>query len=219
MNVVAVQTTSPATRAPSTGPQAGTGRPEFGPTLAFPAVLDRRSGAVRLALSSREARATLGTGATQTPRAAGPPPARAARSLGESREEDVLDPHYRRRAALLPPSAWALSVAGSVPGDAATARLSGTVGQPSAHAAVSLEDLMRPLVRRATWSGDGKRATACLEIGAGELAGSTLIVRVDAGRVHVELSVPGGIDASAWRDRIQRRLSERRIPTDGVDVT
>ena len=87
-------------------------------------------------------------------------------------------------------------------------------------AASSLEDLLPAFVRRVAWSGDGRRGTMRLELGAGELAGATLLVHADAGRVRVELSLPpGGGDASGWRERIQQRLAKSNIPADAVEVT
>jgi hypothetical protein len=74
-------------------------------------------------------------------------------------------------------------------------------------------------VRRVAWSGDGKRGTARLEIGAGALEGATLLVHADGGRVRVQLDVPPGIDAGDWQRRIAARLSLRGISTESVEVT
>jgi hypothetical protein len=57
-----------------------------------------------------------------------------------------------------------------------------------------------------------------LELGAGELAGGTLLVHADAGRVRVHLEVPTGVDAAGWQRRIRERLEARDIPTDEVEV-
>jgi hypothetical protein len=91
--------------------------------------------------------------------------------------------------------------------------------EASARSAVSLEDLLPALVRRVAWSRDGTRGTARLEIGTGQLAGATLLVHADGGRVRVELSTPPGVDIPSWRERIVRRLAARCIPTDEVDVS
>jgi hypothetical protein len=85
-------------------------------------------------------------------------------------------------------------------------------------AAPSLEQLMSALVRHIAWSGDHRRGTARLEIGAGPLAGATLLVHADEGRVRVQLDVPPGVDGPAWRDRIAHGLAERRIVADEVEV-
>lgn len=132
-----------------------------------------------------------------------------------SRDEDLLDPAYRRRAALMPPPALSTPTAFSTTPE----RLAGPPTPGAARTAGSLEDLMRPLVRRVAWSGDGRRATARIEIGGGELAGATLLVDVDEGRVRVHLDLPPGAVAGEWRARICRRLADRRIPTDRVEVT
>jgi hypothetical protein len=86
-------------------------------------------------------------------------------------------------------------------------------------AAGSLENLLPALVRRVAWSSDGKRGTARLEIGSGDLAGATLLVHADAGRVSVRLDAPPGVDLHAWRERIVQRLAARDIPVDEVEVS
>jgi hypothetical protein len=85
-------------------------------------------------------------------------------------------------------------------------------------AAGSLEELLPALVRRVAWSGDGRRGTVRLELGAGELAGATLLVHADSGRVRVRLDVPPGVDAARWEHRIRQRLEANRIPADTVEV-
>jgi hypothetical protein len=105
-------------------------------------------------------------------------------------------------AAWLAPSTWPVSTAPEV-----AVRGSG-----------SLEALLPALVRRVAWSSDGKRGTARLEIGSGELAGATLLVHADAGRVRVRLEVPPGVDARSWRERIVQRLAARDVPVDDVEV-
>jgi hypothetical protein len=87
-----------------------------------------------------------------------------------------------------------------------------------ARAPVSLEEVLPELVRRVAWSGDGRRGTIRLELGKGELAGATLLVHADEGRVKVELSAPAGVDAGGWRDRIVERLSLRGVVVDEVRV-
>lgn len=131
--------------------------------------------------------------------------------------EDVLDPLRRRRAALappewlgvLPPTAYALPPA--IPTEAASGRL--------AAAAPSLEELIPVLVRRIAWAGDRHRGSVRLELGAGELAGATLLVHADGGRVQVQMSAPPGTDTVEWQRRISRRIAARGIPVDVVEVT
>jgi hypothetical protein len=82
----------------------------------------------------------------------------------------------------------------------------------------SLEDLVPALVRRVGWSGDGRRGTVRLELGAGELAGATLLVHADEGRVRVQLSAPGAVDLAGWRDRLAERLAARGLQVDELEV-
>jgi hypothetical protein len=86
----------------------------------------------------------------------------------------------------------------------------------------SLEELLPALVRKIAWSGDERRGAVRIEVGAGPLAGATLLVQARAGRVEVTLSAAaadaGGIDAEAWRDRIARRLEARGLEVDAVRV-
>ena len=134
-----------------------------------------------------------------------------------ARVDDPLDPVHRRRAAYAPPCMFSGPMLMTSPPPAFLAQASGA--EPVARAAASLEDLIPALVRRIAWSSDGRRGTVRLEIGAGELAGSTLVVHADAGRVRVHLDVRPGVDARAWQARIHDRLASRNIPTDRVEVT
>jgi hypothetical protein len=134
---------------------------------------------------------------------------------GAASDEDAVDPLRRHRAELQVSEMLTASPA-SAP--LASVPTSAPPAPDRALAAVSLEDLLPALVRRVAWSGDGTRGTARLEIGAGELAGATLLVAADAGRVRVHLEVPAGVDAAAWQDRIRRQLEARRIIADSVEV-
>jgi hypothetical protein len=90
--------------------------------------------------------------------------------------------------------------------------------QVEARVRSSLEDLLPALVRRVAWSGDGRRGTVRLELGAGELAGATLLVHVDDGRVRLQLSTPPGVSPAGWRERIADRLAARGLAVDAVEV-
>jgi hypothetical protein len=57
-----------------------------------------------------------------------------------------------------------------------------------------------------------------LELGGGELAGSTLVVHSDAGRIAVHLSVPGGTNLAQWKERIAARLTGRGLDVQEVEV-
>jgi len=74
---------------------------------------------------------------------------------------------------------------------------------------VEFEQLMRELVRRAAWGGDRRRGTARIELGAGELAGATLLVEADRHDLRIDLELPAGVPAEPWRARLASRLSER----------
>jgi hypothetical protein len=82
---------------------------------------------------------------------------------------------------------------------------------------MSVEDLWPALVRKAAWSGDARRGSVRLELGAGALAGATVLVHSNDGRVRVHLSVPPGVDLEMWRARIAQRLAARGLEVDGVD--
>lgn len=86
------------------------------------------------------------------------------------------------------------------------------------HAPMSVEELWPTLVRKAAWSGDARRGSVRLELGAGALAGTTVLVQSDDGRVRVQLSAPAGVDLDAWRVRIARRLAARGLEVERVDV-
>jgi hypothetical protein len=117
---------------------------------------------------------------------------------------DPLDPATRQVAQLGPPLPMATPVHGDAP--------------VLARAHASLEDVLPAIVRRIAWAGDGRKGSLRLEFGAGALAGGTLVVHADDGRVKVELRAPPGTDAAAWRDRIAARLEEKRIRVDEIVV-
>lgn len=85
-----------------------------------------------------------------------------------------------------------------------------------AHA--SLEGLLPSLVRRVAWSGDGKKGTIRLELGGGELAGGTLLIHADGGRIAVHLTTPEGSNVAQWRDRIAARLTAKGLDLERIDV-
>lgn len=131
-----------------------------------------------------------------------------------ARDEDPLDPLFRQRDLLAP--AHAAPVASPPP--LAQPPVETTSAPVHARARASLEDVLTALVRRIAWSGDGRRGAVRLELGAGALAGATLLVEADEGRVRVRLSAPPGVDAEAWRRRIAERFAAKRIAVDAVEV-
>ncbi|HTB76743.1 MAG TPA: hypothetical protein VK762_26030, partial [Polyangiaceae bacterium] len=83
---------------------------------------------------------------------------------------------------------------------------------PSASA--SLEDLLPALVRKIAWSGDARRGAVRIELGAGALAGATLLVAADGARVRVTLSGQSGVELEPYRERIVARLAARGLDAD-----
>jgi hypothetical protein len=91
-------------------------------------------------------------------------------------------------------------------------------GAPEVKARASLEELLPALVRRIAWSGDARRGAVRMELGAGELAGATVTVHADDGRLRVELAAPPGADREAWGERLRARLEARGLAVDEVVV-
>lgn len=182
--------------------QGGIGRPS--PRVSFRSVLQRHSVDLRSIPPRRTAeRAPI-------------LPARPPSLPPPVHDDDVLDPLHRRRAAFGPPEGCALfppALAHLPPASPTNA-----VGTPSA-AALTLEQLIPALVRRVAWAGDRHRGSVHLELGAGELVGTTLIVHAEAGTVRVNMVTPNGVDTALWQERISRRLALRGIPTESVEVT
>jgi len=117
---------------------------------------------------------------------------------------DPLDPVARQAAQLAPPLA-SMATGATELGDV-----------PAAMARTSLEQLLPALVRRVAWSGDGRKGTVRLELGAGGMAGAEVVVESDHGLVRVQLRAPAGVDAEAWRRRVEGRLMARGLQVDGV---
>jgi len=92
------------------------------------------------------------------------------------------------------------------------------LGAAQTNARVSLEDLVPELVKRIAWTGDARRGTVRMELGSGELAGSTVTVSADNGRVTVQVNTAAGTDADAWRTRIANRLEARGLSVESVEV-
>lgn len=161
--------------------------------------------------------ATHLTGATTPHVAAAVPMAtphlRAAGEHGHEprREEDDLDPLTRHAAQLAPPSLM-------IPPLPQVTHTADPGGAPALRAMTSLEEILPQLVRRLSMSGDGKRGAIRVEIDSGALAGSTLLVSAEEGRLRVELSAPAGVDAASWRDRIATRLAARGLVVDEISV-
>jgi hypothetical protein len=121
--------------------------------------------------------------------------------------DDPLDPMMRQATQLGPPLSMPPLSTPNTPEAAVTAR-----------AMASLEELLPQLVRKIAWSGDGKRGSVRMELGAGALAGSTILLEADAGRLRVHLDTPPGVDGEAWKQRIGARLAEKHIDVESIDV-
>jgi hypothetical protein len=136
--------------------------------------------------------------------------------VAHGRDDDLLDPFRRQHAAFAPPE---LSSSGVVVAQPSVAAPPTPQAVEAARTQTSLEDLIPALVRRVQWGGDGRKGTVRMELGAGALAGATLQVSSDHGRVSVHLDVPPGVDATEWRERITTSLAAKNIATDRVEVT
>lgn len=83
---------------------------------------------------------------------------------------------------------------------------------PAAAPVVASEELLlEQLVRRLSWGGNGKRGSARLELGAGQLAGTTVVLHVEGREVALELEGRGGAELEDWRARIVERLEARGL--------
>jgi hypothetical protein len=155
---------------------------------------------------------------TPRPRGSLSPAEQPVRPEPAKPEEDSIDPIHRRRVALAPPeisNPSLVPVVASAPFHVPPA----ADPAPKVRAAASLEDLIPSLVRRIAWSGDRHRGSVRLELGTGELAGATLLVHAEGGRVRVQMNVPAHVNADEWQERLRRRLAARKIATDAVEVT
>ena len=119
----------------------------------------------------------------------------------------MLDPSARRAAQLAPPPQASAQVA-----------VVGPTERSASSPGASLESLLPALVKRIAWSGDARRGTVRLELGAGALAGATLLIESIDGRVDVQLAAPAGVDVTAWRERIARRLGDRGLDVGSIVV-
>jgi len=120
---------------------------------------------------------------------------------------DPLDPASRHAAQLAP-----VIPSSTQP----TASAAGAITE--ARARVSLESILPDLVRKVAWAGDGRKGSMRLELGAGALAGSTLVVHAEDGRVRIELDAPSGTDVAAWKARLSARLETRGVAVDELTV-
>jgi len=78
-----------------------------------------------------------------------------------------------------------------------------------------LSDLVERWVRRVALGGDQRRGVAKLDIGHGRFSGAELVVVAEAGRVSVELSLPGAAEPGL-AERLRARLQSRGYAADVV---
>jgi hypothetical protein len=74
------------------------------------------------------------------------------------------------------------------------------------------------LVRRISWGGDRRSGTARIELGAGVLAGGSILVQALGRQVQVEIELPAGFDGRALQDRLRERLVARGIDVQALTV-
>jgi hypothetical protein len=89
---------------------------------------------------------------------------------------------------------------------------------PPAAGPVPFAELWTRLVRRVAWGGDGRRATARIEIGEGEWAGAAIVVHALEREIAIEIDLPAGARLEAWRERIASRLRERGLELSELTV-
>jgi hypothetical protein len=83
---------------------------------------------------------------------------------------------------------------------------------------VPFAELWTRLVRRVAWGGDGRRATARIEIGEGEWAGAAIVVHALEREIAIEIDLPEGARLDAWRERIAGRFRERGLELSELTV-
>ena len=128
---------------------------------------------------------------------------------------EALDPDVRRSMELGPP-VFVPTTATITPQHQSITTPEMTT-EPRARA--TLEEMLPTLVRKIAWGGTGQRGSVRMELGAGKLAGGTVVVHADDGKVRVEVSAPGGADPAEWRRRIDARLREHGLDVESVEVT
>jgi hypothetical protein len=82
----------------------------------------------------------------------------------------------------------------------------------------TIEAMLGRVVKRIAWGGDGRRGTARLELGSGELAGAVILLEADERGVEIDVELPAGCSADVWRDRILERLRDRGLSVQRFDV-
>ncbi len=189
---------------------SGPGRPE---DFAAEARLDRDGAAGAPSVGSGHPKIDRGEAKPQDHEATVDDPAFAEDET--SCRAEALDPDVRRSMELGPPAFVApMREAMLVPPGSPTQATSEERG----HARLTVEEMLPALVRRIAWGGNGQRGSVRMELGAGTLAGGTVVVHADDGKVRVEVSAPSGADPAEWRRRIDARLREHGLDVESVEV-
>ena len=115
-----------------------------------------------------------------------------------SDEQTALDPLSRSLWSLAPPDQRIIEHA------PATAPLPGAL-------ATTLDDILARMVTRFALSGDKRRGTSHLVVGAGELAGGSITLEAEGKAVHVRIDAPPGVDARAFGESIRARLEAKGL--------
>lgn len=84
-------------------------------------------------------------------------------------------------------------------------------GLPPPAALLNEQVLLDQLVRRLSWGGNGRRGSARLELGAGHLAGATVVLHVEGREVALEVEGGAGAELEGWRAKLVERLEARGL--------
>jgi hypothetical protein len=111
---------------------------------------------------------------------------------------DVLDPLVRSLATTPGPTVARSAPAPTVP--------------------PGLEELVSRMAKKLSWGSDGRRATACLELGEGPLAGTTVMMSLEGKALELTVELPSGVCPPAWQERIRQRLEGRGFELAQITV-
>lgn len=131
-------------------------------------------------------------------------------------------PRVRRVEARAEPDAWESDARDPLARALATPFATGMeeVAAPAAHRiSTELEQMLVRLAKRAQWGGDGRRATARIELDSGVGQGAVVTVHALASReVSVDIELPPGSVGDPWSERIKSRLEQRGFSVAEVSV-
>lgn len=120
-------------------------------------------------------------------------------ALAEDQRDACLDPLSRALHALAPPETRLSAIPAA------------TAGSPPP---ALLDEVLARVLTRFAFSGDKKRGTSHLQVGAGALAGGSITLEADGDHVHVRIDAPPGVDARAFGEAVRNRLlAKGLVPT------